>query len=281
MKVGNTNTLKLPFLGTLEDGEPFQYLLLSMETKFAEIALLKWFLNRVQLHKGDTINLHLPYLLSTEYKLLGNISGTVIAAEHSEEGQGEIYRISLSEQIKDPEIQYDSLNQLTKQLQAKGSLTDLFIHLLKDSMILKAGIKVYFKHLIPYFSRISDYSYKKYELLKINFLYDIEKHITSNEAKLEEIYQNTKNKINKLEEIAIFIDLELLREILESEISSSVFNIIFSNENVPKLSLDKFPQTGVYMYINAIKNLEKRLYSNYNHIVIIYLESIKRFNNHV
>ena len=174
MKTGETDSLKFPFLGSSETGEPFEYLLLSVDIDLAEIALLQWFLNRLQLHIGDKIDLHLPYLLSTTYNLRGNISGTVIAAKHSEEAQGEIYQVSLSEQKMDSDAKYYSFDQYTKQLQATASLTDLFTHLIKDSMILKAGIRVYFKHLIPYFSRIADYSNQEYNKLEFYFLHDIE-----------------------------------------------------------------------------------------------------------
>lgn len=271
MNINHPVELKFPFLGTLENGEPFEYLLLSIDTDTAEIALLNWFLNRLQLHIGDKIDLHLPQLFSTRYKIRNSITGNIMAAKHSEEDQGEIYRISLSEQ----RVDFQSFEEYANQLSSSESLIDLFIHLIKDSIILKAGISVYFKHLIPYFSRISDFSNKEYDKLKIYFLNDIELRITNHKNKLEEIYNNINNKIKKLEEIPIFIDLESVRELLESEISSSVFNVIFSREKVPDLSLCTYPQSGVIMYINAIKNLERRLYSNYNHIVIIYLKSIK------
>jgi len=274
MKSSEIASLKLPLLGSLKNGEPFEYLLLSIDEDSAEIGLLQWFVNRLQLHIGDKIDLHLPYFLSTEFKLRGDISGTVIGAKHSEENQGEIYLVTLSKKITDPDAKCDSFDNYTKELEARGPLTDLVIHLIKDTMILKSGIRVYFKHLIPYFSRISGYSHQEYEKLARYFLHDIEIRIIDNEAKLEELYLNTKKKITKLEEIAVYVDLESLRQILESEISLSLFNVVFSQEKTTKLSIFSSAKTGIFMYINAIKSLEKRLYSNYNQIVIIYLKSI-------
>lgn len=271
-----TNSLKFPFLGLLDNGEIFEYLLLSIDVDFAEIALLQWFLNRLQLHIGEKIDLHLPYLLSTNYILRGNISGTVTAAKHSEEVQGEIYQISLTKQKADTDSSHYSFDQFSQQL-STASLKDLFIYLIKDSMLLKEGVRVYFKHLIPYFSRIADYSHREYTKLETYFLHDIEMHIIDNISKLEKLYQIAQQKITKPEEIPVYIDLEFLREIIESEISTSVFKVVFSKKkgiNPCDLSIVSYHQEGIFMYINAIKNLEKKLYSNYNHIVIIYLKSL-------
>lgn len=273
-----TDSLRFPFLGSLETGEVFEYLLLSIDIEFAEIAIFQWFVNRIQLHIGEKTDLYLPYLLSTEYKLRGNISGHVVAAKHMEEIQGEIYQVSLSKQETNSFAHYYSLEQFTKQLPTTLSLMDLLRHLIRDSMLVKAGIGVYLKHLIPYFSRITNYSYHEYNKLKTYFLHDVAMHITRKEAKLEKLYEIAKQKISKTEEIPIYIDLEDLRETLESEISLSVFNVVFSMEKefgANELFLTDHPQSGVLMYIHAIKSLEKRLYSNYNHIVIIYLKSLQ------
>lgn len=271
------DSLKFPFLGSLENGEPFEYLLLSIDNNIAEIALLQWFLNRTQLHIGDKVDLHFPYHLSNQHKYRNDLMGTVISVNQNEELQGRIYQISLSKLETDSSIQYSSFDQFVEKLLEKSSLVELFIHLIKDSMILKAGIRVYFKHLIPYFSRLGEYSHQEYAKLKTFFLYDMEIHIIDHEIKLENLYNVAKKKITKPEEIPIYIDLELLREMLESEISLAVFNVIFTEKkkiDVQDISLAQ-PQYGIFMYMNAIKNLEKRLYSNYNHLVIIYLKSIR------
>jgi hypothetical protein len=267
MQTSEPYTLKLPFLGSLENGEPFEYVLLSLNADLAEIAILQWFLNRTQLHIGDKIDLHLSNQLNLKSEQRGTLTGEVTTAKHSEKDGGELYQIALSHG------KCKSENHYTEQTQATESLTELYIHLIKDSMILKAGIIVYFKHLIPYFSRIAGFSPKEYDNLKKYFLHDLEKRIQDNETKLKDLYRIAKENIKKPEELAIYIDLESLRETIESEISVSVFNIVFSSKKVPTLSDYNNPQMGIFMYINAIKNLEKRLYSNYNQIVLIYLKS--------
>lgn len=100
---------------------------------------------------------------------------------------GDIYQVSLIRQAKDL-LEHHLNKQLSKNLPATPPLTDLFIHLIKDSMVLKAGIRVYLRHLIPYFSRISHFSHEDYARLEIYFLHDIENHVKENEAALEKLH---------------------------------------------------------------------------------------------
>lgn len=275
--LNKSDSPRFPFLGSLKDGELFEYLLLSIEADFAEIALLPWFINRAQLHIDDIIDLYLPSILSITPHSNRSILGTVMSAKYNEESQGVIYQISLSKQKTDFVAEHYLFDQYTQQLPATASLTDILIHLIKDSMNIKAGIRVYFKHFTSYFSRIGQYSNHEYGKLKTYFFRDIEKHIMDNEANLEKLYRMAMQKITKSEEIPIYIDLEALREITESEISLSVFNVVFSEKekvNFEDASLLTNPQYGIFMYLNAIKKLERHLYYNYNNIVILYLKSL-------
>lgn len=270
-------SVRLPFLGTLRGGEPFEYLLWTIHSDFLEIAIFDWLVNRIQLHVGDKVNLYLPQYLSEDYRFTTRVADTVVSMHPNEEMQGKIYRISVSNEDTQQGIKDYNLDEYIQQLPVKISLIDLLIALIKDSMILKQGIKLYIKHLVPYFSRIVTYSHAEYIDLKEHFFYDVEKHIKDNENKLQKLYQLAKEKIVKSEEIPVYINLEDLREIIESEISFSLFIAVFSDQKI--LNINEHFRTqityGFAMYTNAIKNLEKRLYSNYNHIVAIYLKSLR------
>lgn len=272
--IQNDNLPRFPFLGSLEGGESFEYLLCCLDSDFAEIALFQWFLSRGQLQIGDKIELYLPQELSTKYTLKDNLEGTIIAFKPSDDDQGIIYQVSLSK--KETNLKLDSFNQYAKQLPVKASLTELLIYLIKDCMLIKSGVRIYFKHFVPYFSRISRYSDREYANLKTYFLRDIEMRMRDNEEKLEKLYQITLKTITQSEEIPIYIDLEALREILESEISLSVFNIIFSEQKKINIneSFPTQPEYGIFMYLHAIKTLEKRLYYNFNNVVMLYLKSL-------
>lgn len=254
-------SLKFPFLGTLDDGEPFEYLLVSLSSNFAEIAVMNWFVNRVKLHVGDKIDLYLPNR--------PNAAGAIVEMNNNEELGGSVSKIALAE---DPAV----FNQPYNENFQNESLIESLIFLINDSMILKEGLIVYFKHLIPYFSRIGDHTDKEYAQLKEVFLHDIEKLIEINKKKLENVYKSLQQNLKKLEEIPVYVDLGMLRETFVSEISSLVFQIIFSKDaekNIQEIFRLQ-DQSGPMIFINAIKSLEKRLYSNFNHIVMIYLKSV-------
>ncbi len=269
------DTLIFPFLGSLEDGEPFEYLLLSIHSDFVEIAILEWLVNRTILHVGDKVDLYIPELLSEDYRFTRRVADTVVTAQHSNEMRGEIYRISLSK-TDTCIVKSLSFDEFTHQLPSTILLTDLLISLIKDSLILKQGVRVYLKHLVPYFSRIVNFSHKEYVKLEEFFLHDVLQRIKDSEYKLANLYQLIREELIKPEQIPIYIDLESLRDILESEISLTLFNIVFAEKKDLNMT-ERLPSQTAYgfgMYINAIKTLEKRLYSNYNHIVLIYLKSL-------
>lgn len=270
-------SITFPFLGSFKDGELFEYLLLSLDAEIVEIALLEWFINRAKLHIDDEVELHLPTLPNTEHQVKKNIPGVVIAAKHSEELRGDIYQIAFSNAESGQEINSHGLDQFPSQEQSSESLIMVLVGLIKDSMLLKSGIRVYFKHLIPYFSRISNYSSRDYMQLAKYFLHDIEMHIIANVDKLEKLYQLIQQKLVELVEVPVYVDLEELRAVMESEVSLPLFNAVFSrgNRTGGKEQCDIHGEDGIMaMYLNAIKSLEKRLYSNYNNIVMIYLKSL-------
>jgi hypothetical protein len=169
-----------------------------------------------------------------------------------------------------------SLSELIEKSQTTTSLTALILFFIKDSMILKEGVGIYLKHLIPFFSRIVHYEHEEYLKIKESVLVDILHKVENHQSKLKELHTQLIEKLTKDEDIPIYISLEELRENLESEISVNLFDIIFND----KTSLDLTSQTRVQsnysirMYIDAIKNLEKRVYANYNSTVVLYLKSL-------
>ena len=155
------------------------------------------------------------------------------------------------------------------------TLVDLILQLVKDSMLLKSGIVVYFKHLVPFFSKISHFSKEEYTQFKKFILNDIVNNVKKNQDKLTKIYEVLNFKLKKENEIPLYIDLGELRSNIESEISLPLFNFAFSERDIDIKDQFQFQnQYGYTLYLKAIKDLEKRLYSNYNLIVIAYLKSL-------
>lgn len=260
-----TGILRFPFLGTQEDGEAFQYLLLSVQATEVEISIQNWLVRRAKLGVNEKIDLYIPHQMNMEYRLREYVTGTVISVTD------DIYKVAFPKETENLSLKY-IFSDLT---QSMGSLTDLTIKLVKDSLLLKSGIRIYLKHLIPYFSRIVNYTPEEYAHLKKVLLNDVLGHILTDEKKLKQLYDTLVQKLTKQEEIAIYIDLEELREMTESEISLPIFNLAFSESKLGLLEQFQVQsQFGYSKYLNAIKQLERRLFSNYNLLVIIYLNSI-------
>lgn len=271
-------TIRFPFLGSRTDGEPFQYILLKVEENNAEIAIFPWFINRIKLNLLENVNLYIPSLLSTEYDFRGNTTATITSARFDEVLVAEVYLMSLPQQIVTTSSNLLSFNQFANQLVSTIPLTDLVLKLIKDSIFLKHGIKIYFKHLIPYFGRIVDYSKEEYSKLKEIFLQDVAKNVSENERKLREMYFSLEKTLVKIEQIPELIDLDLLRTFMESEIHLELFTITFNKNISPDISLlfsNSRDNQSHMIYLNAIKELEQRLYSNYNHIVIAYIKGLE------
>lgn len=275
--------LRFPFIGAREDGEPFEYLLMEIHHGKAVISIFQWMVNHVNLNLQEKVDLFIPSYLSIEYGYRQHTSA-IITSVQQEDPTAYTYEATFISGT--PLIQSEnwSFEKFAQSVAINIPLLDMLFKLIKDSMILKQGILVYLKHLAPYFSRITDYSQKDYENLE-NFLFeDIKGRIKRNEKFLRNLYEEIEKDIKKIEDISIVLNLEDLRDSMESEISIDLFLLVFNkylsrSELITLISQSKHPKQNdpKYKYLSyliAIKELEKRLYSNYNQIVLIYLKSI-------
>lgn len=276
------DTFRFPFLGARENGEPFEYLLLEVDQEKASIAIFKWMVSHINLILQEKVNLFIPSLLTLTYQFRNNAPGIVASIEKEEDEQAYFYKIYFNHEGS-LAFFANGAKDLAQHLPAESSLTDMLIRLIKDSLILKQGILVYLKHLTPYFSRIVDYSPQDYHSLENFIFHDITHRVKANEESLKALYHSLKD-VKDPENVPIILNLEYLRENIESEISLDLFLLTFANTSsrdelmeLLKESAyqDKFKFKYLYMnYLISIKELEKRLYSNYNQIVLIYLKTI-------
>lgn len=275
--------LRFPFLGAREDGEAFSYLLMDIRQDQACIAISKWLVNRTILSPKEKVDLFIPSLLAIEYDFRNHSSGQIISIRQDSTTQEFFYDISFTHPLSIHFSENWSLAEFTEHLPTPAPVLQMLLKLVKDSLILKQGILVYLKHLTPYFSRVVNYAVKDYGNVNKIIFGDVENKIREKEKVLEELYYLIQNNIKTIHDIAIFINLEDLREVIESEIPLDLcliaFSEVASRDELLKL-LNKPAEyieyaSNKYMtYLLAIKDLEKRLYSNYNQIVLIYLKSV-------
>jgi hypothetical protein len=84
-----------PFIGLLENGETFEYLLLDANNDYATIAIVNWLVNRTFLNNGDIIQFYTPYESTIYKQLVNEVRGTVISAQNDEKIQGMLYQVSI------------------------------------------------------------------------------------------------------------------------------------------------------------------------------------------
>lgn len=252
--------ITLPFLATRdEDQQPFEYLLLDVSPGGARFALPKWVSSRERLETGTVINLHLT-LLSEGTSCA---KGKVVRAWYDETIYSNLCAVSLFQRgpTSSPFAISAENSDIVVDMENIESLPTHLARTVKDCFLLKKGVTVYLKHLIPYFSRIGGYSESDYPLLKDTVLTEIRDRVLASQDSLSTLYQQLATDCLKNDDIPKYLNLEELRGLIESEISSDIFAATFESEKIAP-------------YISAIKELEKKLYDNYNIAVLIYLLSL-------
>lgn len=142
------------------------------------------------------------------------------------------------------------------------SMEALLITLFKDAVLLKKGILIYLNHLVPYFSRLSERSREDYDRLKGVLFDDIRKLVTTHMDLIETLYRQVQVERKSVRDILEIIDFNQVREAICSEIQDEVLKIALDTE-------------AVVPYLDAIQTLEKKMYTNYNAIVILLLYSFQ------
>lgn len=250
----------VPLLGSREeDNVCFQYLPVDVSVHGVRIALPHWTVTREMLRQDDLINLHIPFDFHGETFGQGKIRW----CSWDKVANAQLCGLMLEKRMPIYYPIYFSID--TGEVDLKNhdfkSINDLLLRIIKDTFFLKRGILIYFKHLIPYFSRITGYPAKDYPMLKKLLLVDIKNNIAKNQEFLEELYKTVSSDGEYYKKIASHLDLEELRQHIESEIFLEVFKLTFETESP-------------LQYLLAIKELEKRLYTNYNAIILLYLHSL-------
>ncbi|MDP1879746.1 MAG: hypothetical protein Q8K60_02240, partial [Parachlamydiaceae bacterium] len=155
--MNQTDVFRFPFIGCREDGEPFEYMLLDIDQEKATIAIYRWMVSHFNLDLNEKIYLFIPSVLTLIYQFRKNTPGIVSLVKKDEQEDAFFYEISFNQDVSsNPNIK--NIQELALSLPGEGSISEMLIQLVKDSIILKQGIRVYLKHLAPYFSRIVDYS---------------------------------------------------------------------------------------------------------------------------
>ena len=255
------DSLVFPFLGSRElDHAFFQYLPIDISSAGLQLIIPKWVVDRDHLRNTDRINLHVPFRLGEDVYS----EGVVAWSRWDEEAGGQRCGVAMDQKVRAYYpifIELGTNPSIGLNLQDFKTTGQLLLQLLKDAILLKKGVRIYLNYLASYFSRIVDVSAEDYRQLKTFLFEDYDNRIKANQAKLEALRELVRGVENMEKEMARYVDLEELRQMMESEIHLEVLKSALASEIALPM-------------LNAIKTLEKKQYANYNAIVMLYVQSL-------
>lgn len=254
------DSIVLPFVGSrVEDHVCFEYLLQEIGPEQARFMIPRWVVNREVIRRGDRVHFHLPFRLNQN----SFSCGTVTEALWNASIGAQVFEARLETGTQETSPPFITLEPQGTHLGLKefSAPVDLPFRVLKDSALLKKGVLIYLDHLIPYFSRISGYPVADYPRLRNFVLKDIREKVKDHHAKLEAYAEVFRQNLHTQADIPLWVDLEELRAVMESEILTDLFRITFESRKVVS-------------YLAAIKELENKLYSNYNTVVMLHIKSL-------
>jgi len=254
------DSIVLPFLGSrAEDYQPFQYLLQDVSTAGVRIALPRWAVSRERLHKGDRIHFHIPFRWENSVLESGNVAWEKWDPDRQAQMVGAF--LDQAAPANYPVFITFSPRRFSIDLAGFEGARSIFGRVLKDSLFLKKGILIYLKHLSAYFSRMGKFKEKEYALLRDSLIEDVRKRVQTNADRIGGWCLECRGQALPGDDAIPDLDMEELREAMAPELYLDLFRSALGLETAK-------------MYLLAIKELEKRLFYNYNTMVMLFIKSL-------
>lgn len=267
--------LNFPYVGTTAEGnEIFQYFLLKITTRSALVAFPPWLVNQSHFSRAQKINLHLGGLIFKQEKGT-TLEGEISLLEPSSGEFGQLYRVVFEVPLVGEAL---VCNRAFESLPLKKR-DAMVLELVKDSLLIKGGVSVYLKHLLPFLSRILTLTDRSYDDLKKQILEGMRLRVQKNIARLEVAYRALLSRsLEKEGKLCHALEVDQLRDIFYSEFDAVLVRLACGGgEEILQSLVGKFETYSIrsyQTYIASIKALEGRLYSNLNSLTYIYVNSI-------
>ena len=253
----NVQSVVLPFLGSrAADYQTFQYLLQDVSPGGVGLALPRWLASRELLSQDQRVHLHLPFELQGRMMQSGVVTWTRWDEAQESQLAGVVLDVFAPAQY--PVYVALATREVAIDLGAFTGLEHIFALVLKDSALLKRGILVYLKHLSAYFSRVCDLDREEYSLFRESIIGDVQRQV---QAHLDALAGLLDRARHDGEQTLAELDLEELRGNLEPELYIDMFSAALGDETVG-------------LFLKAIKELERKLLSNYNTCVLLYINTL-------
>ncbi len=249
----------IPFLGSREeDYQPFEYLLQDFSRNGVRVAIPSWVHSREKLYKDDRVNLHLPYKIKGQSRNRG-----IVAWEGwDKDADAQVCGISLDTYFPETYPVFISLDtkEIIVDLENFDTMDQLLLLIMKDCVLLKRGMLIHFNHLIAYFTRVSGFRRKDYSAFRDTIMGDIRSELQIKHDYLKSIYLSAMEMEKQRKDILTLLDMGELKKSIESQLYIDLFGALASFEIISR-------------YLMALKTLEKKSYTNYNTLAMLYLRS--------
>ena len=249
-----------PFLGSRENGEPsFAYLLRDVSSGGVGV-IVPLSAEMVPLEIGEAVNFHLPFQLNKKFYNQGVIRWEKMTPEGQMCGAHLEKRIPLRYPIY---VAFET-GDIRFAVEEFGipSMEDLIKQILEDAFYLKKGIGIYFEHLAPYFTRHGRLRVEKEPGAKEGLVIRIRRQIQKNIRTVESL-KNRSIKRTDEQPLPSVADLESLRAAIALELNLKVLS-------------ERFNASTVLPYLRSVRLLEHQLYTNFNTLVLVHLQTSGR-----
>lgn len=257
------SAVNLPLLGSrLSPHGAFQYLLQAVTGEGATFAVPSWVARREHFRVGDRVDFHFPFGSADGWR---RQRAEIVQARWEAEAAEQVCRAEFRDRqpLHHPVYASVETGEIAFRSERNEPLdpAELIRHLLRDCVLRKRGVAVYFKHLVPLFSRITLFPTEEYGALRQLVLEDVRQRIDRNIAALEELHAKAESGALGAANLSRDLDLEGLRVAVEGEIEGELFDATFDS-------------AVIQPYTSAIRLIEDKLYMNYNTLVLLYAHAL-------
>jgi PilZ domain len=249
-----------PFLGSRENGQPsFVYLLRDVSSSGVGV-IVPLRAEMAPLEIGESVNFHLPFQLNTKFYNQGVIRWQKTVPE----GQMCGAHLERLVPLRYPIYVAFETGDIRFAVEEFGipSVEDLIQRILEDAFYLKKGIRIYFEHLAPYFTRHGRLRVEKESGGSEDLVARIRRQIQENIHTVEALKNRAIGRTPE-QPFPSAADLESLRAAIALELNLKVLS-------------ERFNASTVLPYLRSVRLLEHQLYTNFNTLVLLHLQASGR-----
>jgi hypothetical protein len=249
-----------PFLGSRENGQPsFAYLLRDVSSSGVGV-IVPLRAGMAPMEIGESVNFHLPFQLNKKFYNQGAIRWQKMMPEGQMCGAHLEKRVPLRYPIY---VAFET-GDIRFAVEEFGipSVKALIEQILEDAFYLKKGIGIYFEHLTPYFTRHGSLR--------------IEKESVGNESLMDRVRQQIEENVRTVEALKSRATDRTAEQLFPSAADLESLRAAIALELNLKVLSERFDASTVLPYLRSVRLLEHQLYTSFNTLVLLHLQTSGR-----